>query len=305
MCRTQASYDRYVREIAQFSRITPEREAELSRIIRKSRNHEMVETAVDEMIHANLFLVIHCLKDFEKFLSFPGIHITRMDLIAEGNIALMTAARRYSAEYVSLASGKSVKFSTYACGIIRNRMRRALKMARLIHVPEQHFAYWSRMRKLEEEFGEDLSDEFLMDKLGVGASKLRKLRRSFESRISMLEDMAVEDGESRWTDVIPNTSVVSPGYEADCRDLNHFLQTELDRLPERTQKMISLAFLSEKGASLSDLSEQFGVSRERCRQVLAKGLKILRGRIEGQWDRAVNPDEYLTFSTSAYAAAMS
>jgi len=305
MCRIQASYDRYVREISGYSRITPEREGELSRIIRRSRNREMIERAVDEMIHANLFLVIHCLKDFDKFLNFPGIHITRMDLIAEGNIALMTAARRYSAEYVSKASGKSVKFSTYACGIIRNRMRRALKMARLIHVPEQHFAYWSKMRKLEDEFGGDLSDEFLMEKLGVGASKLRKLRRSFESRISMLEDMAVEDGESRWMDVIPNTAAVSPGYEADCRDLNQFLQGELGRLPERTQQMISQAFLSEKGASLSDLSEQFGVSRERCRQVLAKGLKMLRTRIESQWDRAVNPEEYLTISTSSYAAALS
>lgn len=305
MCKSQASYDRYVREIAQYPRITAERESELSRIIRTSRNSEAVEAAVDEMIHANLFLVIHCLKDFDKFLSFPGIHITKMDLIAEGNIALMTAARRYSAEYVSKASGRPVKFSTYACGIIRNRMRRALKMARLIHVPEQHFAYWSKMRRLEEEHGEEMSDEFLMDKLGVGASKLRKLRRSFESRISMLEDMAVEDGESRWTDVIASTTAVSPDYEADCRDLNEFLQNEIERLPERTQKMISQAFLSERGASLSDLSEQFGVSRERCRQVLAKGLKMLRTRIESQWDRAVSAEDYLSVSSSSYAVALS
>ena len=74
-----------------------------------------------------------------KFLDSPAVNITRMDLIAEGNIALMTAARNYDSDYISKPTGQGVRFSSYACGIIRNRMRRALKMARLIHIPEQHF----------------------------------------------------------------------------------------------------------------------------------------------------------------------
>ncbi|MDI6775257.1 MAG: sigma-70 family RNA polymerase sigma factor [Verrucomicrobiota bacterium] len=305
MRNDQSCYDRYVREISQHHRISVEREAELSRIIHGSRHGRTVEKAVDEMIHANLLLVIHCLRDFKKFLDFPGIHITAMDLIAEGNIALMTAVRQYDEEYVSKASGRPVKFSAYACGIIRNRMRRALKMARLIRVPEQHFAYWSKMRQLEEEHGEDMSDEFLMDKLGVGASKLRKLRQSFESRVSMLEDIAGEDGESQWADLIPSTTAVPPDCEVDCRDMNRFLQNELDRLPDRTQQMISQAFLDEKRASLGDLSEQFGVSRERCRQVLAKGLTTLRARIESRGDHAVNAERYFTVKFPACVAALS
>ncbi len=296
--------ERYIREISQYPRISPEREMELAKIIHRSRDPEAVEAAVEELVQANLFLVLHCLKNFEKFLTLPGVHITTMDLIAEGNIALLTAARRYRYDYVSRTNGHHVRFSTYACGIIRNRMRRALKMARLIHVPEQHFAYWSKIRKLQEEYGDDVSEPLLMRELGVGLSTLRKLRHSMKSCISMLEDIAIEDSESRWADLFPSTTP-SPDYEADRRDLRAFLQAEMEKLPPRTQRMIALVYLNDPGASLSDLSKQFGVSRERCRQILAKGLKRLRISLEAYRNRAMSAEDYFGVGASPYAVMLS
>ena len=299
MCKNREAYESYLRDISQYPRVSREREAALSKIVRHSRNRETVEAAIDELIHSNLFLVVHCLKDFDRFLDSPGINITEMDLIAEGNIALMTAAKNFDADYASKISGQLVRFSSYACGIIRNRMRRALKMARLIHIPEQHFSYWAKIKQLEKRYGTDITDEILMEQLEVGASKLKKLRESLGSKVSMLEDYVNEDGTSRWAEVIPNVDTVSPEAETTRRDMNRYLQEQMDRLPPRTKKMIALAYLTDKGASLGDLSRHFGVSRERCRQVLAKGLKVLRSQIEAHAEKIGVADERRPFAEIA------
>ena len=278
--------ERYRQDISRCERITKEREVVLSRLIQRGKSARKVEAAIQELVESNLFLVLHCVHDFDSFLASSAIKITRMDLIAEGNIALMTAARHYNVDYSFSDDQKRVRFAGYACGIIRNRMRRALKMARLIHIPEQHFSYWSQIRRLEHAYGENLTDEILMEELGVGESKLKKLHGSFGLDVSMLEDMACTEGVSRWSETMADTKAISPEDETERHDMNVFLRREMERLPKRTRAMIAQMYLSEEGASLGDLSKRFGVSRERCRQVLAKGLKTLRRHMEGRWEKA-------------------
>lgn len=278
--------ERYRQDISRCERISKEREDVLSRVIQRGKSAKKVEAAIQELVESNLFLVLHCVHDFDSFLASPAIKINRMDLIAEGNIALMTAARHYNVDYGASAGLKRVRFAGYACGIIRNRMRRALKMARLIHIPEQHFSYWSQIRRLEHVHGENLTDDILMEEMGVCESKLKKLHDSFGLDVSMLEDMAcTTEGVSRWSETMADANAVSPENEADRHDMNIFLRREMERLPKRTRAMIVQVYLSEGGASLGDLSKRFGVSRERCRQVLAKGLKTLRRHMEGRWER--------------------
>ena len=280
-------YDRYINDIVHFERITPERERVLSKTILTSRSHKRIEAAVNELVQANLLLVVHCLKDFSKYLESPSSRITHMDLIAEGNIGLMKAARSFNASHgVDYHDSKKshVRFSTYACKSIKNAMRRALKLSRFIHIPEHHFSYWGKMKAMEEQYGKELTDDMLRDDLGVGAAKLEMLKQSHNSATALLDDLPQDDGGA-WSDFMEDKNSTNPLHEVDRSDLRGFLVEEIDHLPARTQKMITMMYLDEGRTTFADLSKIFGVSKERCRQVCAQGLKAMRLRVEAKWDR--------------------
>jgi RNA polymerase sigma factor (sigma-70 family) len=286
MLTSQSSYEAYLREISVYPRIDVQREIKLSHIIQNSADSNEVDRAIEELIHANLRLVVHCLKDFDKRLSSPSARITRMDLIAEGNIGLMKAAQRFDAGHVD-EEGKrksAIRFSTYACKCIKNRMRRALKLARFIHIPEHHFGYWSKMDTLYGDFGADISDEEMRRKLDVSEDVMGLLKQSSGSRTCMLEDLACHEGEgSGWHDFIANESASCPADEADLRDLRTFLFNEMGKLPPRTQNMLSMMYFSEhKNITLKDLAHKYGISSERCRQVCAQGIERLRRQMLGR-----------------------
>jgi DNA-directed RNA polymerase sigma subunit (sigma70/sigma32) len=122
-------HESYVRAAAGFSRITPEREFELSRTVITSRSHAAIDRAVNELVESNLLLVLHCLKEFTPYLESSATGLTRMDLVAEGNIGLMNAARNYDAcrglprRARTQPRKPSVRFSAYACRSIQNAMR--------------------------------------------------------------------------------------------------------------------------------------------------------------------------------------
>ena len=305
MTRDNSAFDRYLADITHFGRITPQREAELSAVILNDPNEEQVEAATNELVHANLLLVIHCLKEFGKFINSPAVHITEMDLIAEGNIGLMNAAQRFNAAYTSDESGRSsgsVRFSTYACKCIKSRMRRALKLARFIHIPEHHFSYWTQIEKLRNEHGDQLTDEVMRDELDVSDDVLDLLKQSESSRTFMLEDMSSDQDEGYWQEVLPNEKAPCPNLEAETSDLRGFLMGEMERLPERTRSMISIMFFDEATPTLREMSSQFGVSSERCRQVCAQGLSELRRQLSPRWDR-VDPKLASRLRTTSMAAA--
>jgi len=282
MSRVQDSFEQYLKEISVYSRIDPVREVELSSVIQHSEDDAARDAAIEELVNANLRLVVHCLKGFESRLGGVNAGITRMDLIAEGNIGLMMAARKFDAAYDETERGKvrgsAIRFSTYACKCIKNRMRRALKLARFIHIPEHHFGYWSKMDALQESFGEDVSDEVMREHLDVSEDVMGLLRQSSVSRICMLEELAASDGEcGGWHDFIADNAAECPAEETGRADLRRFLFKEMKRLPQRTQDMIALLYFSERrNVTLKDLSRRYGISSERCRQICAQGIERLR-----------------------------
>ncbi|MDP6630749.1 MAG: sigma-70 family RNA polymerase sigma factor [Kiritimatiellia bacterium] len=282
MLQARNAFERYLEDISQYPRISPAREAELSHVIQDGSNEEQREAAINELIHANLRLVVHCLKRFEGYLASPAVRITRMDLIAEGNVGLMKAAERFNANHDSQRGG-GIRFSTYACKCIQSQMHRAVKRSRFIHIPEHHFGYWSEMKELREEHGGDLSDEMLGRTLDVSSEVAGLLKQGAQSGTCMLEDLAAQDTEGGgWHDFIPNEAAACPAHETGCKDLRDFLCSEMEALPPRTQSMLSLLYLTDGSPTLREMASRYNISSERCRQVCMQGLNQLRNRLQGQ-----------------------
>jgi RNA polymerase sigma-32 factor len=291
MLQARDTYERYLRDISEHDRISPEREAVLSKIIQSNEDAITVDAAINELIHANLRLVVHCLKDFDKFLSSPKVRITRMDLIGEGNIGLMKAAQRFNVDFAEnrpeeAPRRSSVRFSTYACKCIKSRMRRALKLARFIHIPEHHFSYWGEMERMRNEHGEHLSNDMMCERLDVSDDVLGRLKKSSTSGICMLEDLSAQENDTGgWHDFIPDAASPCPADETGRRDLRAFLLEEMDRLPPRTRSMLSMMYLNEQSPTLRQLSTRYGISSERCRQVCSQGLGLLRRQMASRSER--------------------
>lgn len=289
--RNTDAYSLYLQDISAYSRISPEREAILSRTIQGDGPPESKETAISELIHANLRLVVHCQKEFERFRR--SARLSELDLIAEGNMGLIKAAQNFNVDNAALQT----RFSTYACKCIRSHMLRALKKSRFIHIPEHHFSYWSSMETLEQEKGGTLSDEDLRARLDLSEEALSLIRHSASSRVCRLEDLSPDDKEGSWTEFIACETTRKPDQEAEDNDLRSFLKEELKTLSPRTRKIITLLYFNEHAPTLKDLSLRFGISSERCRQICVQGLKRLRHQMFAR-RRNISPD----LAKSAFAA---
>lgn len=299
MMTHDTAYDRYIKDISHYERISKERETKLCKVISKRKNKEQVEAAIDELVNANLRLVIHCVKSFTSFINSSRTTITVMDLIAEGNLSLVKAAQNFNPSYQTGEHSEPIRFSAYACKCIKNAMRKAFRKARFIHIPDHHYGYWKRIKELTDEHSEDLSDDMLQEKLDIGASRLETIKQGLQSSTVMLEDIVYEDGESHWSDFIPNENAVNPHEETGTSDLRAYLTKQLHVLPPRTREMISLMFLSEHKPTLHDLSMRFGVSKERCRQVCARGLQLLRKEMQSTWDHVEHVEAFATINPAA------
>ncbi len=283
MSLRDTAYDRYMKDISQYPRITKERESVLTSIIFAGEEPEYIEAAVDELVKANLRLVVHCGKSFSSFVYGSSTSITAMDLIAEGNLALVQAAQNYNPQYHTEEHAVPISFSTYACKCITNAMRKAFRKAKFIHIPDHHYGYWKQIKELKAEFSENLTDSIMQERLDIGSSRLQIIKMGLESSTVMLEDFAAEDGESNWCDIIPDEKAESPQEVTASKDLCEYLLSSLHSLPPRTRDMISLMFFDEDHFTLQDLSKRFGVSKERCRQVCIRGLSQLKAHMKTTW----------------------
>jgi RNA polymerase primary sigma factor len=297
--RQSDAYSRYLADISEHERITPERESELSRIIQTCKNDEQVEAAVNELIHANLRLVIHCQKEFEKYRASSRLSI--MDLIAEGNIGLMKAAQKFNSAAHSHGgqTGRDpIRFSTYACKCIKSHMIRAIKKARFIHIPEHHFSYWGEIEKLQHENDNKLSDNELCDLMDLSSDALAFIKMSAGSGVCRLEELTAEDSDNSWCDFIANEDAPCPADEVERQDLRAFLFSEMSNLAPRTKQIITMLYFNESSPTLKDLSRMFGISSERCRQICVQGLTRLRRQMFAR-RHAIEPS---LKSAEAYAA---
>lgn len=253
----------YLKEIGRIPLLNAQQEIDLAQRAEKGE----IE-AVERLTQANLRLVVSIAK------KYVGRGLTLLDLIQEGNIGLIRAVEKFDWR-------KGFKFSTYATWWIRQAITRAIAdQARTIRIPVHMVETINRFirtsRKLMQELGREPTPEEIAKEMGIEADKVREIIKVSQEPTS-LEAPVGEEKDSTLGDFIPDDEI-RPEDQASAELLKAHLGEVLDTLNDREKKVLKLRFGLEDGRqrTLEEVGKEFGVTRERIRQIEAKALRKLR-----------------------------
>ncbi|MGB6222990.1 sigma-70 family RNA polymerase sigma factor [Haloferula sp.] len=254
----------YMREIAKTELLTREQEVELAERIQLGD-----QEARTHMINANLRLVVKIAKDY------AGYGLPLSDLISEGNIGLMTAVDRYDPE-------KGAKLSSYASWWIKQSVKRALaNQGKTIRLPVHAVEKIARVRRITslmtEALGREPSNEELSEETGIPLKKLSMIRQAAQRPTSL--DAPLNEGEqTNFGDVIGDETALDPLEALTSTNLHDQLDDLLGLLDERETHIINSRFglNGKKPMNLEEVGREFGVTRERIRQLQNKALEKMR-----------------------------
>ena len=261
---TDSSLRLYYREIMKTPLLSIEEEVELGERIKagdaEARSH---------LIRANLRLVVKIANDYS------GYGVSLSDLISEGNLGLMKAVERYDPE-------KGGKFSTYGAWWIKQAIKRALaNQSKTVRLPVHMVDKIARVRRiasiLSEILGREPSDEEIAEELGLQPHKIAMLKQAALSQKSL--DAPMNEGEAtEFGETVSDESAASPLDTLVSKNLHDQMDDLLETLDERERRIIDGRFGLNgiKPMLLEDVGREFGVSRERIRQLQNSALAKMR-----------------------------
>ncbi len=254
----------YLKEIGRVPLLTPDEEVDLA--VRISNGDDAAKKRLSE---ANLRLVVSIAK------RYLGRGMQFLDLIQEGNLGLIKAVEKF--DYT-----KGFKFSTYATWWIRQAITRAIAdQARTIRIPVHMVETINKVKKVSSQLlhqnGREPGAEEIAEELDMPVEKVREIMRVAQEPVSM-ETPIGEEEDSHLGDFIPDDDTPAPAEVASHTLLRETLDSVLDSLTPREEKVLRLRFGLEDGRSrtLEEVGKEFNVTRERIRQIEAKALRKLR-----------------------------
>ena len=257
----------YLRQIGKIPLLSPEEEADLSKRIKE--NHD--DFAKDILVNANLRLVVSIAK------KYIGRGLSFLDLIQEGNVGLIKAAERFDYK-------KGYKFSTYATWWIQQSITRAIAdKARIIRLPIHMIESISKIRRttldLTSRLGRTPTKQEIAYRMGISVQKLSAIIKSAQSTVSMDTPSSSDEDASKIADFIVDNSTISPDGRVLQDSLLEDIRTILNKLSQKERDVLILRYgLDNNGAkkTLDEIGSQYGVSRERIRQIETRAISKLK-----------------------------
>jgi RNA polymerase primary sigma factor len=262
--RENQSLDKYLQEIGKIDLLTTEQEIELAVRIRKGE-----QSALEDLAKANLRFVVSVAKQYQN----QGLSLG--DLINEGNLGLLKAAKRFD-------ETRGFKFISYAVWWIRQSILQALaEQSRIVRLPLNRIGALNRIGKaysnLEQEFEREPNADEIAKELDMDSADIADMLKLSSRHVSM--DAPFTQGEENsLLDVMQNELQPSPDHILMDESLKEEIERALSTLSEREAEVVKLYFglSNETSLTLEEIGERFNLTRERVRQIKEKAIRRLR-----------------------------
>jgi RNA polymerase primary sigma factor len=263
--RESLALDKYLTDIGKISLLTADDEAELARRIREGD-----QEALDKLTRANLRFVVSVAKQYQnQGLSLP-------DLINEGNVGLMKAARRFD-------ETKGFKFISYAVWWIRQSILQAIvEYSRIVRLPlnkvGSYHKFNSVVTSFVQKFEREPSNEELADLLDITPKEVANILKGNTRHISVDAPVSSEEGSATMLDFITSGDESLPDNQLMEDSLKEEVQQGLSILAPREVEVLSAYYglNGYKALTLEEIGEMYGLTRERVRQIKERAIRRLR-----------------------------
>ena len=254
-------FSKYLNDISKEQMITPEEEVELAIKIKQGD-----QQALDKLVKANLRFVVSIAKQYQN----SGVDI--MDIISEGNAALITAAKKFD-------ETKGFKFISYAVWWIRQAMNQACSISKIVKLPSNQVVILSKINNILLEYEQSEhripTNAELSQELDVPEITISNILRTASKHMSMDAPFKNEDDDGCLLDVLSSNDRTDTPLIKE--SLNQELNRAFSKLTHRQKDIIKMVFgIDCPEMTLEDIGDKFGLTRERVRQIKEQAIKKLR-----------------------------